>query len=173
MKLIFNLNRTLEYVFSDDLFMLASDPFGKRGPKLDEYLSFNTPTHQQQNNKNQNNKQQNRIRTNSSQNNNQIVNALDLNQGPSSLHDLKKETRYESYLKAAQNNNNNKYKPAIVNNHDFKKIRNVDQTSQLFEKLNEIFPNNEAEIKEILNKYPANYDIEYLTNKVLQHIQLD
>ena len=182
-----NKNRLLEYVFSDDLFMLASDPFGRRGPKLDEYLAFNAKAQQQQQNLN-NKQQQHRFNV---QNNNQIVDALDLtylissannnntrsntrNQTPvgrgniTNLHDLKEGKHFESYLKAAQaNNNNNNNKRTTP---DVKIYRNVEQTTKLEKELKNVFPNNEAEIKEILNKYPTQYSLEYLSNKLLERL---
>ena len=156
-------------MFSDDLFMLPSDPFGRKGPKLDEILSFNTPKQQNyNNNKSGINTKQHQSRSNP------IVNALDLtyNIATPNQNDSKKDTRYETYLKAAQGTNeNNKFKTATtVNTPELKKNRNVAQTSIIFNTIQAIFPQNEAEIKEILNKYPANYDAEYLTNKVIQLI---
>ena len=158
----FFVSRLLEYVFSGDFFMLASDPFGRNGSKLDEYLSFSA-------------KKQNNKHPKFQLNNHQIVNALDLtytiqNHSPSTkknsitnLYDLKSNggRRYENYVNAAKAN---------LNNAEFSKIRNVAQTTELFNQLLLIFPNNENEIKNIINDFPKAIDIQYLINKLLERI---
>ncbi len=47
-----------------------------------------------------------------------------------------------------------------------KAIRNVAQTTDLYNRLAAIFPDSDLKIREILNKHPTVYDIEYFTNQL-------
>ncbi len=46
--------------------------------------------------------------------------------------------------------------------------RNVAQTTDIYNKLLDIFPDKEFEIKTILNQYPFQYDVEFFTNHLIE-----
>ncbi len=82
---------------------------------------------------------------------------------------------HEAECSSPQINNQILYNPegknkkitVIYKNENYDIERNDDQTLKLFDMLLAIFPRNEKEVKEILNKYPACINIDKLIDKLL------
>lgn len=55
------------------------------------------------------------------------------------------------------------------NYNSIKPKRTADQTGKLFYELKEIFPEYGKEIHEILNEYPTQLDLQYLTNMLIEY----
>lgn len=143
-------NNLLQYSFIGDLFMIADDPMGRKGPNIEQFLSIDSGVH------NSNNNNFKKIQSSS------VLNSRNELKNIPPLMGTINDSIDQIHLKKTEKERNNSISKKGGNE------RSSQETVELIKTLKDIFPNDENRIKQLVNSNLNCRNIEFFVNRLLK-----